>query len=155
MLFPDQGLTKGELIAYVAVVADWMLPHVADRPLSIVRCPDGQPKPCFYQKHVLPGAPPPIRRIPIDEVDGEVIEYMAIDDMAGLVALAQFGTLEIHTWGAHAAPSACGNYFGGAGLSNVFGSNFGSSSTLLSSSLVSRAPVLCRLCATFSPPTSL
>jgi bifunctional non-homologous end joining protein LigD len=100
VLYPEQGLTKGQLIAYLAVVADWMLPHVAHRPLTIVRCPEGRKKPCFYQKHVLAGSPPAIHRLPIEESDGEQVDYMEIRDMAGLVALAQLGTLEIHTWGA-------------------------------------------------------
>jgi bifunctional non-homologous end joining protein LigD len=102
VLFPEQGLTKGELIAYLAVVADWMLPHVRNRPLTLVRCPEGRGKPCFFQKHVLAGSPAAIRRVPLEETDGEQVEYMAIDDMPGLVALAQLGTLEIHTWGSHA-----------------------------------------------------
>ncbi|HWO19135.1 MAG TPA: non-homologous end-joining DNA ligase [Kofleriaceae bacterium] len=101
VLFPEQGLTKGELIAYLAVVAEHMLPHVANRPLTLVRCPEGRGKPCFFQKHVLPGSPPAIHRVPIEEVDGETALYMAIEDMPGLVALAQLGTLEIHTWGSH------------------------------------------------------
>jgi bifunctional non-homologous end joining protein LigD len=101
VLFPEQGLTKGELIAYLAVVADHMLPHVANRPLTLVRCPEGRGKPCFFQKHVLAGSPSAIHRVPIEEVDGETVEYMAIKDMPGLVALAQLGTLEIHTWGSH------------------------------------------------------
>ena len=99
VLYPDQGITKGQLIAYLAVVAEWMLPHVADRPLTIVRCPEGRKKPCFYQKHVLAGSPEAIKPLPIREESGELVEYMRIEDMPGLLALAQLGTLEIHTWG--------------------------------------------------------
>ncbi|MBS1121789.1 MAG: ATP-dependent ligase [Deltaproteobacteria bacterium] len=102
VLYPDQGITKGQLIAYLAVVADWMLPHVANRPLTIVRCPEGHTKPCFFQKHLLDGSPPSIHRLAIEEAAGKIIDYMRIDDMPGLVALAQLGTLEIHTWGSHA-----------------------------------------------------
>jgi len=102
VLYPEQGLTKGQLIAYLAVVAEWMLPHVKDRPLTLVRCPEGRRKPCFYQKHVLAGSPSPIKRVPLEEDDGEIVDYMRIEDMPGLVALAQLGTLEIHTWGSHA-----------------------------------------------------
>jgi bifunctional non-homologous end joining protein LigD len=105
---PAHGITKGELIAYLAVVADWALPHVANRPLTILRCPDGirphgraRAKPCFFQKHMLAGSPPAIGTVPIVESDGEAADYMQIHDLAGLVALAQLGTLEIHTWGAH------------------------------------------------------
>ncbi len=104
VLYPEQGTTKGELIAYLVVVSDWMLPHVADRPLTLVRCPEGRGKPCFYQKHILAGSPKAIRPLLIEEVqgDGEPTEYMKIGDMPGLVALAQLGTLEIHTWGSRA-----------------------------------------------------
>lgn len=102
VLYPEQGITKGELIAYLAVVAEWMLPHVADRPLTIVRCPEGRRKPCFFQKRILAGSPPAIHPLPIHELSGEVVEYMRIRDMPGLLALAQLGTLEIHTWGSRA-----------------------------------------------------
>jgi len=109
VLYPEQGVTKGELIAYLAVVADWALPHLARRPLTLVRCPEGlgghaagRAKACFFQKHRLPGAPPPVEAVAIVEDDGETVEYMQVHDMAGLVALAQLGSLEIHTWGCHA-----------------------------------------------------
>ncbi len=102
VLYPEQGLTKGQLIAYYAVVSEHMLPHVANRPLTIVRCPEGRKKPCFFQKKILPGSPPAIHPLPIREDTGEVVDYMMIDDMPGLVALAQLGTLEIHTWGSRA-----------------------------------------------------
>ena len=102
ILYPEQGITKGQLIAYLAVVAEWMLPHVAHRPLTIVRCPEGRGKPCFFQKALLPGSPSAIHPVAITEENGEQVEYMQIVDMPGLVALAQLGTLEIHTWGARA-----------------------------------------------------
>jgi bifunctional non-homologous end joining protein LigD len=108
VLYPDQGITKGELIAYLAVVADWILPHVAHRPLTLVRCPEGMQgsahhgKPCFFQKQRLAGSPSSIAPVPIEEDNGEIVNYMQVADMPGLVALAQLGTLEIHTWGAHA-----------------------------------------------------
>ncbi|HEU4611228.1 MAG TPA: DNA polymerase ligase N-terminal domain-containing protein, partial [Kofleriaceae bacterium] len=55
VLYPEQGITKAELIAYLAVVADWMLPQLANRPLTLVRCPEGRHKPCFFQKKIFPG----------------------------------------------------------------------------------------------------
>ncbi|MDX2093148.1 MAG: non-homologous end-joining DNA ligase [Kofleriaceae bacterium] len=101
VLYPEQGITKGELIAYLAVVAEWMLPHVARRPLTLVRCPDGHHKHCFFQKALLAGSPPPVLPLPLEESDGKDVTYMQIDDLPGLVALAQLGSLEIHTWGSH------------------------------------------------------
>jgi bifunctional non-homologous end joining protein LigD len=98
-LYPEQGLTKAQLLGYLAVAAERMLPHVAGRPLTLVRCPRGQGKPCFFQKHLGAGTPPPVAKLPIA---GEDDPYMVIHDMPGLVALAQMGSLEIHTWGSHA-----------------------------------------------------
>ena len=102
VLYPEQGLTKAQLIAYLAVVAEWMLPQLANRPLTLVRCPDGVGKPCFFQKKIFPGSPKSIATVEIrEEETGEVVEYMQVRDMAGLVGLMQLGTLEIHTWGCH------------------------------------------------------
>jgi len=102
VLYPEQDITKAQLIAYLAVVADWMLPQLADRPLTLVRCPEGRHKPCFFQKKIFQGSPKAILTVDIEEEDGETVEYMRVRDMAGLVGLAQLGTLEIHTWGCHA-----------------------------------------------------
>jgi len=102
ILYPEQDITKAQLIAYLAVVADWMLPHVDNRPLTLVRCPEGRAKPCFFQKKIYPGAPKSVHTVKIKEEDGEVVDYMKIRDMPGLVGLAQLGTLEIHVWGCHA-----------------------------------------------------
>ena len=99
VLYPEQGITKGQLVGYFAVAAQRMLPHVADRPLMAVRCPEGRAK-CFFQKHVLKGSPNKILRVPIRDSEG-VKDHMAVNDLAGLVALAQLGILEVHTWGAH------------------------------------------------------
>ncbi len=101
VLYPDQGLTKAALVAYLAVVADKLLAHVAGRPLTLVRCPNGVGKECWYQKHAGKGVPASVGQIEIPEDDG-VGPYMRVDDLAGLVALAQLGSLEIHAWGCRA-----------------------------------------------------
>jgi bifunctional non-homologous end joining protein LigD len=101
VLYPDQGLTKLDLAAYYVEIADWILPHVAGRPLSLVRCPEGRHKSCFYQKHVGPGAPAAIGRVKIEERGGAV-DYAMIDDARGLIGLVQLGVLEIHPWGSRA-----------------------------------------------------
>jgi bifunctional non-homologous end joining protein LigD len=102
VLYPEQGITKAQLIAYLAVVSDWMLPHVSDRPLTLVRCPEGRHRPCFFQKKIYPGAPKSILTVDIqEEQGGEPVPYMRVRDMPGLVGLAQLGTLEIHVWGCH------------------------------------------------------
>lgn len=102
VLYPEQGLTKGQVVAYLAVVADRMLPHVRQRPLMLLRCPEGSAKPCFVQKHVKPGSPPSIRTVDIEGSDGVVEDHMFVEDLPGLVGLAQLGALEIHTWAARA-----------------------------------------------------
>ena len=102
VLYPEQGLTKGQLVAYLAVVAEHMLPHVAGRPLTLLRCPEGRGTPCFFQKKRGAGTPAAVATVDVVESDGTHADYMRVDDLAGLVALAQLGTLEIHTWGCHA-----------------------------------------------------
>lgn len=98
VLFPDGGLTKLGLAAYYAQVAKWMLPHIVDRPLSLVRCPGGQGKPCFFQKHPAAETPPALLRVPVEEKDG-VEDYVAVKDLEGLLSLVQISALEIHLWG--------------------------------------------------------
>jgi bifunctional non-homologous end joining protein LigD len=99
VLWPEQGVTKRALAAYYAKVGHRMLPYVAGRPLTLVRCPQGRHHNCFYQKHADDAFPAVLRRVPIEEDDGQTGLYVAVDDVAGLVALAQVGVLEIHTWG--------------------------------------------------------
>lgn len=98
VLYAGQGITKLGLAEYYTAVSDWALPHLAGRPLSLVRCPEGQSKPCFYQKHAAAGTPDALRRIPIQEKAKEEL-YLAIDDLAGLISVVQMGVLEIHPWG--------------------------------------------------------
>ncbi|MCK6451526.1 MAG: DNA ligase D [Alphaproteobacteria bacterium] len=99
VLYEAQGITKRQLAEYYVRVADRILPYVANRPLSLVRCPGGSKKECFYQKHVMRGMPDAIRPVPIRD-SGGVADYVSIADTAGLVALVQFGVLEIHPWNA-------------------------------------------------------
>jgi len=100
VLYPEQGITKQALAAYYERVADYILPHITGRPTMLVRCPKGRHKKCFYQKHVNETLPEPIRGIDVVEKDGKAT-YIAIDDLPGLVALVQFGALELHPWGSH------------------------------------------------------
>lgn len=103
VLFPEQGLTKRALAAYYLQVAEGMLPHLRGRPLTLLRCPEGTAKACFFQRHPHPGMPKAIRRFPDG---GEVllaIDDKGGDDLEGLVGLVQMGALEIHAWGASTA----------------------------------------------------
>ncbi|HEX9272733.1 MAG TPA: DNA ligase D [Candidatus Binatia bacterium] len=98
VLFPDQGITKLELAHYYEQVADWMIPHVKERPLTLVRCPEGYKKQCFYQRHVTDSIDDPIRSIRVKE-GRSTVSYVSVDSSPGLIALVQMGVLEIHTWG--------------------------------------------------------
>jgi bifunctional non-homologous end joining protein LigD len=100
VLDPESGLTKQQLADYYAAIADWMLPHIADRPLSLVRCPDGTDKPCFFQKHVTSMVPPGIGSVDVpDKKTGKPEPYITLNTPEALVSLAQLGVLEIHPWG--------------------------------------------------------
>jgi bifunctional non-homologous end joining protein LigD len=101
VLYPEQAITKLELAAYYQEVAAWMLPHIVDRPLVLVRCPEGRQRTCFYQKHPPVGTPRNLRQIPIRE-SNKTENYVVLDDVGGLISLAQIGALEIHAWGSRA-----------------------------------------------------
>jgi bifunctional non-homologous end joining protein LigD len=101
VLYPELGLTKRELLEYYELVSERMLPQVANRPLTLVRCPNGRDKHCFFQKHPGEGMPPGLRSISIRETEGKA-PYSVIDDQQGLFGLVQLGALEIHTWGSRA-----------------------------------------------------
>ena len=100
VMFGEGGPTKLELALYYARVGDWMLPELIKRPVSLVRCPLGKPEDCFFQRHAHPGMPETIKRIPLrEEGSKERADYLYIEDARGLLALAQFGAIEFHSWG--------------------------------------------------------
>ena len=82
----------------IRTLAPFILPHIVGRPLSLVRCPNGIKKSCFYQKHLGLSMPRSVRGIEIDEGTG-IATYLVIDDLAGLISLVQLGVVEIHPWG--------------------------------------------------------
>src|SRR6185312_11140256 len=100
LLWPEQGITKQGLADFYTEIADWILPHIVGRPLSLVRCPDGVDKQCFFQKHRWAGLGKAARDVP---VSNEKEPALAIDDLTGLLEFVQASVLEIHPWGAQAA----------------------------------------------------
>lgn len=96
VLYPEQGITKGELADYYVAVAERMLPHVAFRPVTMVRCPAGSETKCFYQRHAGSGVPEQLHEVTIPGFDEP---YLYISDLPGLIAMVQMGVLEIHPWG--------------------------------------------------------
>ncbi len=99
LLWEEQGLTKQGLAEFYEEIADWVLPHVVNRPLALVRCPSGAEKGCFFQKHAWAGLPDVILRDMVRDEEGEE-EVLYIENLQGLIALVQASVLEIHPWGA-------------------------------------------------------
>src|SRR5690554_81356 len=98
VLFPEQGLTKLDLARFYEQIHEWVLPHLARRPLSLVRCPQGRDDECFFQKHPRRAIPASVPRIDVPEKQGSA-EYVYVESPADLVGLVQAGALEIHPWG--------------------------------------------------------
>ncbi len=105
VLDPSTGTTKQQLADYFEAVAPAMLPHLAGRPCSIVRCPDGAGKPCFFQKHIKTGLPKTLAAIEVpDAADPARTEpYISVPSAEALLGLAQLGVLELHPWGSRGA----------------------------------------------------
>ncbi|MDZ5698217.1 non-homologous end-joining DNA ligase [Chelativorans sp. M5D2P16] len=99
ILFDAQGLTKADIAAHYMRVAERMLPWTRKRLVSLVRCPDGRSRECFFQKHGGKGFPAEVKRREIVEKNGGNAEYLYIDNLAGLIAGIQMNTLEFHVWG--------------------------------------------------------
>jgi len=100
-LFPEAKLAKRDLALYYEKVADRILPHLRDRPLSLVRCPDGWNAQCFYQKHADKSVHKAVTRIEVPESGGKAM-YFAANSLAALVGLVQWGVIELHPWGSRA-----------------------------------------------------
>ncbi|MDP2733627.1 MAG: DNA ligase D, partial [Hoeflea sp.] len=102
VVFPDASCTKGDVAAYYAKAAERMLDLAGNRPVSLLRCPDGTEGDCFFQKHAGKGFPDGIGSVEIKESSGKTEPYMVIEKPAGFVAAAQMGTIEFHIWGSRA-----------------------------------------------------
>jgi bifunctional non-homologous end joining protein LigD len=103
VIFPESDVTKGELADYYQLIAPAMLPWVGGRPVSLVRCPQGRGKKCFFQKHDAGTFGEHVHHVPVREKDGHEEDYLYIDSAAGLVACVQMGTIEFHGWGSTVA----------------------------------------------------
>ena len=101
VIFPEAKATKGDLADYYAAIAPIMLPHTARRPISLVRCPQGRGKKCFFQKHDSGSFGDHVLHVPIKEKDGGHEDYLYVEDADGLLACVQMGTIEFHGWDSH------------------------------------------------------
>lgn len=102
VIFPDSGHTKGDIADYYASIAPLMLPFAANRPISLVRCPQGRAKKCFFQKHDSGAFGDHVRQLSIREKDGGSEDYIYVEDADGLLTCVQMGTIEFHGWASRA-----------------------------------------------------
>jgi bifunctional non-homologous end joining protein LigD len=98
ILWPESGLTKQGLADFYADIADWILPHIAGRVLSLLRCPSGTNEQCFFAKHPFAGLSHAVRQVDV----GAEEPMLALDTVDGLLNLVQAGVVEIHPWGSRA-----------------------------------------------------
>ena len=98
-VYPGEGITKQDVADYYAAVADWLLPELAERPLSLLRCPDGVGGECFFQKKHSESLGPGVHAVCLSERAGED-EYIYVRDIEGVLSLVQMNAIEFHPWGA-------------------------------------------------------
>lgn len=97
LLYPEAKITKLNLVNYYSKIENWILPYIVKRPLTLVRCPEGQKKKCFYQRHLNKE----IENLYPIKLTGKTAKsepYLYVKDKFGLMALIQLGVLEIHPW---------------------------------------------------------
>ena len=99
VVFEGAAYTKGDVADYYRSVARWLLPELAERPLSLVRCPDGTQGDCFFQKHHADSLGDDVHAIELAQKSGRE-QYLYVDDIEGVIDLVQMNTLEFHPWGA-------------------------------------------------------
>ena len=104
VIFPGDDLTKGDLADYYAGVEALMLVDMARRPISLVRCPQGRARQCFFQKHDNGSMGEHVKQVPVKEKDGSVEDYLYVEDARGILACVQMGTIEFHGWGSKVKP---------------------------------------------------
>src|SRR5665213_1931157 len=99
-IFAGSGVTKLDLALYYARVGDWLLPELLRRPVTMFRCPTGDIKDCFYQRHSFAGLPPGVETVDLAD-EKERAAFITVTEPRGYLALTQFGAIEFHLWGCH------------------------------------------------------
>ena len=99
IIYPEVGLTKLDLANFYAAVDPLIMVDSAHRPMTLIRCPQGRSKKCFFQKHDTGSFGPHVKHVPVKEKKGIVQDYLYFDDVRGLLACVQMGTIEFHGWG--------------------------------------------------------
>lgn len=100
VVYPRDSITKGDVAAYYQRVMTWLLPNVIKRPLSVIRCPEGASKTCFFQKHPMNGLNH-VGAIKLKEEKGTLATYMYAKNADSILELVQFGAMELHVWSTH------------------------------------------------------
>jgi bifunctional non-homologous end joining protein LigD len=99
VFWPEDGYTKGDLIAYYRAISPWLLPYLRDRPLVLTRYPDGIGGKNFFQKNAAEATPGWVRTVPIWSEDSQrEIDYFVVDDEATLAYVANLGAIPLHVW---------------------------------------------------------
>jgi bifunctional non-homologous end joining protein LigD len=104
VIYPEGNLTKGALADYYAAVDPLIMVDAARRPMTLIRCPQGRAKKCFFQKHDAGTMGEHVKHVPVTEKKGEVQDYLYFDDIRGLLACVQMGAIEFHGWGSRIDP---------------------------------------------------
>lgn len=98
VVFPDVDLTKADLLAFHERIAATMLPHVQGRPLALKRYPDGIGQQGFFQKKAPEHLPDWVRRVDVPRREGGIVPHVVVEEEATILALVQYGTVELHPW---------------------------------------------------------
>jgi bifunctional non-homologous end joining protein LigD len=104
IVFPEDGLTKLDLADYYAAVADLLMVDLKTRPMTLIRCPQGRGKQCFFQKHDSGSMGAHVLHVPITTSEGETEDYLYVDEPAGALECVQMNTIEFHGWGSRIDP---------------------------------------------------
>jgi len=99
VIYPELGLTKKDLADYYATIEPLIMVDAANRPMTLIRFPSGRTGESFFQKHDKGTFGTNVKQIPIEEKDGHFEDYLYFDDIRGLLACVQMGTIEFHGWG--------------------------------------------------------
>ncbi len=104
VVFPGDELTKGDLASYYAAISPLLMIDLARRPMTLIRCPQGRSKHCFFQKHDSGTMGPHVLHVPVTESNGETQDYLYVEEPVGALECVQMNTIEFHGWGSRVDP---------------------------------------------------
>ena len=104
VIFPGDELTKQDLADYYAAMATPLLATLGKRPMTLIRCPQGRAKHCFFQKHDTGSMGDAVKHVAVKESDGDTADYLYVEDVKGVLQCVQMGAIEFHGWGSRIKP---------------------------------------------------